>query len=83
MAVKKLKKVKSLRELRQLANNDAKYQELAVSAAQNIGALDSDSKDWNSAIRYLEMHMMSLVGEYGMDEDEAEKSIVDEVNFVR
>jgi len=77
---KLIAKVKSFSDLRAKAKTDERYQKLAIAAAENVGG---PATDFEGAIRYLLGHVMSLVGEYGMDEDEAEETMLDEINFCR
>ncbi len=83
MATKRklIPKVTSLRELEGLAKLDPRYAALAMAAAENLGC--PSCKDAKQAVRELEDYLMALVGEYGESEDVAEKTLIDEINFVR
>lgn len=70
---KLLPKVKTLGELGRRAREDARYAELAKSAARNLGAADRDAATARAALAYLDTNAMET----------SEKGVVDEVNFVR
>ena len=60
-----------------------------ICALKNLGSdhlarqgIDGD-KVWESYFRGLEAYLMSLVAEYGKQEDEAERELVAEINTVR
>lgn len=86
---RKFPKVKSWHELYSLAEaGDERYQKLCIAALENLGGMiparrpmtPQDMK-WKRAYSGLQDYIMALEGEYG--DNDAEKSVLDEVNFVR
>ena len=80
--------VTCLSDLAAKAKEDEAYQRLAIVALRNLGCEHlADSR--RSVTKYgayvigLYSYWSSLVGEYGIDEDQAEDDVVDEVNHVR
>lgn len=67
----KLVKVSSLMDLRVKARDNPKYVELAICAAQNLGGQKNDTKDFESAMQWLNTNAMEV----------SEKDVVGEVNF--
>lgn len=83
---KKLAKVKSLWDLKQKAKVDERYKKIAAAAVDNIAADGLRGKgpdEFENDVQALNSYLMSMVGEYGQSEDEAEEMLVDEINFVR
>lgn len=66
----KLPKVTSLSDLRCRASVDARYAQLAVTAAENLG---HQPKDVDAALRWLNLNA----------DETSEAGVVGEVNFVR
>ncbi len=71
----KLKKIKSLYELAVLASTNAKYAELVIAAAENLGGSKQQTANVQAAMEWLKLNAMEA-GEGG------EEMVVGEVNFV-
>ena len=67
----KLKKVTSINELRNLAEENLRYKELAMSSARNLGGENIDGLE--AAIRWL----------YVNAHETSEKGVVGEINYCR
>lgn len=84
---KKCKAFKSLRDLRERCEaGETAAQEAAVNAVENLGVTHLESgggEHWRQCLSALQAYLASLEGEYGQDYDDAEKTLVGEVNFVR
>ena len=77
-----LSEVRHLGDLRMKANADPRYQNLAMIAAQNLGA---SPKDWKHALAELEEQANCIESEAEAEGEtiDGEQTITDEVNFVR
>lgn len=78
-------KVTSLSDLANKCRLDEPgYRDLAAATVENL-ACDHmrHGEGWQADVQALVAHTGSMVGEYGMDEDDAESGLVDEINFVR
>jgi len=92
--VKKVKgpKVKTWRELYDKCKaGDEFWQRVCIGALENLGNPTMPSRHdpfcknapkWQAAYRGLQEYISALVCEYGEGEDAAERSILEEVNFV-
>ena len=69
-----------------------RWQKVIIGALHNLGCehLAKNPRcqypkhlEWQNHYRGLQEVIMSMVGEYGMDETTAEKQTLDEVNYVR
>ena len=80
----KFPKVKSFDDLFSRSNEgDLQYQKLCCAALENLGGKAFGYKQWKLAYGGLQDYLMSMIGEYGESELDAEQSILDEINFVR
>jgi spore coat polysaccharide biosynthesis protein SpsF (cytidylyltransferase family) len=82
----KLKRLKTIAELTSLATTDDSYLELLKATVQNLGcdhlkgSHGSEAQQWSQAI---EQYWNSLVSEYNIREDLAEREILGEANGLR
>ena len=72
--------VRSIGHLRALARENPQYNQLALIAASNLGGTKENTKDLDSAIRWLECNAMESGDE---ESGGGEKGVVEEINFCR
>lgn len=84
---KRVKKFTSLRDARERAAAGDKTAQLCIIAClTNLGCeqlADGPGSKWERHYRGFNIYLMSMVGEYGMDEGQAESDLLDELNNAR